>query len=242
MVQGIGERHVAQTLQRSMLTTQLPDVPGVELAVLYLPGSRESQVCGDWYDVIRLPDGRFGVAIGDVVGRGIDAAATMSQLRTALRAYAIEGVGPADVVRKLHRLVDHLEEGLGTTLAYLELDPATREVCHVSAGHLPLLRIDASGRPTFLSGARSTPLGTLEDGVDLPHDRLVLEAGETLLLYTDGLVERRDEGIIARLHQLQEAVVGAPAGLQECIEHVTTMLTGDAVRFDDVAVLALRMR
>jgi PAS domain S-box-containing protein len=241
MIQGIGERRVAQTLQRSMLTTQLPEIAGVELAVLYLPGSRETQVCGDWYDVIPLPDGRFGVVIGDVVGRGIEAAATMSQLRTALRAYAIEGLAPAEVVRKLHALVDHLDEGLGTTLVYLDLDPATRELRYVSAGHLPPL-VDVAGVPTFLQGGRSTPLGTLLGGVEVPQDELTLGPGDTVLLYTDGLVERRDEGIIARLHQLQAALACAPAGLDACLEHVTTSLTGDAVRFDDIALLALRAR
>jgi len=97
MVQDLGERRVAHTLQRSMLTTQLPAVDGVELAVRYLPGTRQTEVSGDWYDVIPLPDGRVGVVIGDVVGRGIEAAATMSQLRTALRAYAVEGLEPAEV-------------------------------------------------------------------------------------------------------------------------------------------------
>ncbi|MDX6680848.1 MAG: hypothetical protein QOG94_887 [Solirubrobacteraceae bacterium] len=242
MVQGIGERRVAQTLQRSMLTTQLPEIEGVQVAVTYLPGSRETQVCGDWYDVIPLRDGRFGVVIGDVVGRGIEAAATMSQLRTALRAYAIEGLRPADVVAKLHRLVDHLDEGLGTTLVYIDLDPATRDLRYVSAGHLPPLLIDAAGVPTFLQGGRSTPLGTLLEGVEVPQDRLTLNRGDTVLLYTDGLVERRDEGIVARLHQLQAALACAPTDLDACLEHITTSLTGDAVRFDDIALLALRAR
>jgi PAS domain S-box-containing protein len=242
MVQGIGERRVAQTLQRSMLTTHLPEIAGVDLAVLYLPASRETQVCGDWYDVIPLPDGRFGVVIGDVVGRGIEAAATMSQLRTALRAYAIEGLAPEDVVRKLHHLVDHLDEGLGTTLAYLDLDPATRELRYVSAGHLPLLRVDAAGCPAFLPGGRSTPLGTLREGVEVRQDALVLGPGESVLLYTDGLVERRDEGIVVRLEQLRSAVACAPADLDACLAHVTATLTGDAVRFDDIALLTLRVR
>jgi PAS domain S-box-containing protein len=241
MVQGIGERRVAQTLQRSMLTTQLPRVEGVELAVRYLPGSPETEVSGDWYDVIPLPDGRLGVVIGDVVGRGIEAAATMSQLRTALRAYAIEGLEPAEVVRKLHRLVDHLSEGLGTTLAYLDLDPATRELRYVSAGHLPALHVDAAGASAFLPGARSTPLGTLCPSVEVPQAQLVLQPGESVLLYTDGLVERRDDGIVSRLEQLRAAMASAPVDLDACLEHVTARLTGDAVRFDDVALLALRV-
>jgi len=213
MVQDLGERRVAHTLQRSMLTTQLPAVDGVELAVRYLPGMRQTEISGDWYDVIPLPDGRVGVVIGDVVGRGIEAAATMSQLRTALRAYAIEGPEPAEVVAKLHRLVDHLRVGLSTTLVYLDFDPFTREVRYVSAGHLPVLHMPAGGPSRFLPGARSTPLGAAPAGVPIPQERIVLEAGDGVLLYTDGLVERRDDGIDSRLQQLRAAVAEAPRDL-----------------------------
>jgi PAS domain S-box-containing protein len=240
MLQSIGERRVAQTLQRSMLTTVLPRIDGVQLAVRYLPGSPESEVGGDWYDVIPLPDGRVGVVIGDVVGRGIEAAVTMSQLRTALRAYAIDGLEPAEVVRKLHRLTDHLAEGLSTTLVYLDLDPATGELRYVSAGHLPVLHVDVDGVPSFLDGARSTPLGTLSADVAIPQVRLVLEPGECVLLYTDGLVERRDDGIVRRLEQLRLALANAPEELEACLDHVTATMTGDALRFDDIALLKLR--
>ncbi|MGH2944402.1 MAG: SpoIIE family protein phosphatase, partial [Solirubrobacteraceae bacterium] len=242
MVQDLGERHVAHTLQRSMLTTQLPAVEGAELAVRYLPGTRHTEISGDWYDVIPLPDGRVGVVIGDVVGRGIEAAATMSQLRTALRAYAIEGLEPAVVVAKLHRLVDHLRVGLSTTLVYLDFDPFTREMRYVSAGHLPVLHVPAERRSRFLPGARSTPLGTAPVGTEIPQERLVLEPGDAVLLYTDGLVERRDDGIDNRLEQLRAAVAAAPADLQAGLEHLTATLgDDDALRHDDVALLALRV-
>jgi len=240
MIQGIGERRLAQTLQRSMVTTQLPEVEGVQLAVRYLPGSRETEVGGDWYDVIPLPSGRVGFVIGDVVGRGIEAAVTMSQLRTALRAYAIDGLEPAEVVRKLHHLTDHLAEGLSTTLVYLDLDPRTGELRYVSAGHLPLLHVDAAGVASYLEGARSTPLGTLPPDVAIPQAGLVLEPGERVLLYTDGLVERRGDGIINRLEQLRCAIVDAPPGLEACLDHLTVTMTGDELRFDDVAMLELR--
>ncbi|HEY1540641.1 MAG TPA: SpoIIE family protein phosphatase [Solirubrobacteraceae bacterium] len=241
MIAEMGERRLARTLQRSMLTTQLPAIAGMQLAARYLPGSTEAEICGDWYDVIPLPQGHVGIVIGDVVGRGLEAAATMSQLRTALRAYAIEGLEPAEVVRKLHRLVDHLGEGIGTTLAYLDLDPATRELRYVSAGHMPVLLVDAAGVSSYLPGARSTPLGTLWRDGEVPQARHALQPGESILLYTDGLVERRDAGIAGRLEQLRAAMAGAPADLDGCLEHVTTTLTGDAVRFDDIALLALRV-
>ena len=204
MVQDLGERRVAHTLQRSMLTTQLPAVDGVELAVRYLPGMRQTEISGDWYDVIPLPDGRVGVVIGDVVGRGIEAAATMSQLRTALRAYAVEGLEPAEVVAKLHRLVDHLRVGLSTTLVYLDFDPFTREVRYVSAGHLPVLHVPADGPSRFLPGARSTPLGAAPAGsARSRRSGSCSSPGDAVLLYTDGLVERRDDGIDSRLEQLR---------------------------------------
>ncbi len=242
MVQDLGERRVAHTLQRSMLTTQLPAVDGVELAARYLPGMRRTEISGDWYDVIPLPDGRVGVVIGDVVGRGIEAAATMSQLRTALRAYAIEGLEPAEVVAKLHRLVDHLHVGLSTTLVYLDYDPFTREIRYVSAGHLPVLHIPADGPSRFLPGARSTPLGAAPAGVPIPQERMMLEAGDGVLLYTDGLVERRDDGIDSRLQQLRAAVAEAPGELPAALEHLTLTLVGDdTLRQDDVALLALRV-
>jgi anti-anti-sigma factor len=240
MVQDVGERRVAHTLQRSMLTTQLPEVEGVELAVRYLPGSSDAEVSGDWYDVIPLPDGRVGLVIGDVVGRGVEAAATMSQLRTALRAYAVEGLEPAAVVAKLHRLVGHLRVGLSTTLAYLDLDPFTLELRYVSAGHLPVLHAPASGTPHFLSGARSTPLGAAPAQPPIPQERLVLEPGDSLLLYTDGLVERRDAGIDSRLEELRAAVQTAPYDLQDGLKQLTTTLTDGDVRTDDIALLAVR--
>ena len=242
MMQDLSERRVAHTLQRSMLTTHLPHVDGVELAVRYLPGTRQTEVSGDWYDVIPLPDGRVGVVIGDVVGRGIEAAATMSQLRTALRAYAVEGLEPAVVVAKLHRLVDHLRIGMSTTLVYLDFDPFSREVRYVSAGHLPVLHAPAAGESRYLPGARSTPLGTAPAGAAIPQEHFVLEPGDTVLLYTDGLVERRDDSIDSRLEQLRAAFAEGPEDLQPALEHLTaTLADDDALRHDDVALLALRV-
>ncbi|HEV2784910.1 MAG TPA: SpoIIE family protein phosphatase, partial [Solirubrobacteraceae bacterium] len=182
MLQDLGERRIAHTLQRSMLPRSLPDVPGVELDFRYLSGTRETEVGGDWYDVIPLPDGRVGIVIGDVVGRGLEAAATMSQLRNALRAYAVEGLEPAAVVAKLHRLVEHLHVGMSTTLAYLDFEPFTREVRYVSAGHLPVLHVPADGDPRFLPGARSTPLGTAPVTGEIPQERFVLAPGDSVLL------------------------------------------------------------
>jgi anti-anti-sigma factor len=239
-IQDLGERRVAHTLQRSMLTTRLPDVDGVEFAVRYLPGSADAEVSGDWYDVIPLTAGRVGVVIGDVVGRGIEAAATMSQLRTAVRAYAVEGLEPAQLVARLHRLVDRLGVGLSTTLAYLELDPFTGAMRYVSAGHLPPLLSEAAGGSRFLEGGRSTPLGAAPAGLPVRQEDVVLGPGDTILLYTDGLVERRVDPIDDRLEDLRRAMACAPGDLDAALEHLTATLGEDGARHDDVALLALR--
>ena len=168
----------------------------------------------------------------------------MSQLRTALRAYAIEGLEPAEVVRKLHRLADHLDEGLSTTLVYLDLDPSTRELRYVSAGHLPVLHVAADGAVAFLPGARSTPLGTLRRRASRSRRSGSCSSRATrVLLYTDGLVERRDDGIDSRLEQLRAAVAGAPRRARR----VPRAPDGDAgrrrpLRLDDIALLALRLQ
>src|SRR6185295_15109836 len=121
---------------------------------------------------------------------------------------------------------------------YLDLDPFTREVRYVSAGHPPMLHMPAGGEPQFLAGARSTPLGTARADAVIPQERLVLEPGDTLLLYTDGLVERRDASIDSRLEQLRVALDGAPQELPAALEHLTATLGGDvALRQDDIALL-----
>ncbi|MDQ3850382.1 MAG: SpoIIE family protein phosphatase, partial [Actinomycetota bacterium] len=239
-VQDLGERRVARTLQRSMLTTRLPRVDGVDVAVRYLPSSPDAEVSGDWYDLIRLPHGRVGIVIGDVVGRGVEAAASMSQLRTALRAYAVEGLAPAEVVGKLHRLVHHLDEGMSTTLAYLDLDPLTRQLRYVSAGHLPPLVVTASGAARYLTGARTTPLGVAAADARVTEEHEVLQPGDTVLLYTDGLVERREESLDRGLAVLQDAMATAPADLDGCLEHLTARLADERRRPDDVALMAIR--
>jgi hypothetical protein len=237
------EEAVALELQRSLLAGAPPADPAFALAVAYEPAEVRLEVGGDWYDAFWIGEESVAVVVGDVVGRGIDAAATMSQLRTALRAYAVEGLEPAAVVAKLHRLVGHLRVGLSTTLTYLDLDPFTLELRYVSAGHLPALHAPVEGSPRFLTGARSTPLGAAPAETPIPQERLVLSPGDALLLYTDGLVERRDAAIDDRLEALRAELQSAPADLTEQLKQLTERLvSGSAVRSDDIALLALRAR
>src|SRR5262249_12450354 len=140
------EHAAAETLQRALLPARLPDLPGFELAVRYVPSDARDHAGGDWYDAFRLRDGRFGIVIGDVGGRGMDAAATMRQIRTSLRACALQGMGPGDVIDSLHNLVDASEGAITfVTVLYVVLDPATGEGVLASAGHMPPLLVAADG-------------------------------------------------------------------------------------------------
>ncbi len=154
------EQTIAETLQRSVLPTSLPRVEGVELAARYLPGTAELDVGGDWFDALQLPDGKLGLVVGDVVGKGVQAAATMAQLRNATRAFSVERLKPASVLVRLNRLADEVLDTSFATLAYLWLDPVSR-VCRMSsAGHPPPLVASPDGRVELLESVRGLPLGT----------------------------------------------------------------------------------
>src|SRR3989440_1147272 len=181
---------VARTLQRSLLPARLPHVTGLELAARYVPGVDDAHVGGDWYDVLRLPAGRVGVVMGDVVSRGLPAAAAMGQMRTALRAYANDGAPPADVLKRLNDLVRSGENPEMATVAYAVLDPASREIAYSLAGHPPPLVLGHDGATRFLDQDRAGPVGVVT-GASFTQAADALRPGGTLLLYTDGLVERR---------------------------------------------------
>ena len=133
------ERTIAETLQQSVLPESLPSVEGVQMAARYLPGTAAVDVGGDWFDAISLPDGRLGLAVGDVVGKGVRAAATMAQLRNGLRAFALDQMGPSATVSRLNRLTGEVDESAFATLVYAVVDPGRRVVRFTSAGHLPPL-------------------------------------------------------------------------------------------------------
>jgi GAF domain-containing protein/anti-sigma regulatory factor (Ser/Thr protein kinase) len=234
------ERTIAETLQRSVLPERLPDVEGLELAAQYLPGTSGADVGGDWFDVIELENGRVALVVGDVVGKGVQAAATMGQLRNALRAFAFEQLKPSSALTRLNRLADTLVEAPFATIAFLTIDPAT-EVCRYTlAGHpAPLVR-KPDGGAEFLEGGRSLPLGV---GLDVAYAQASVELvpGSTLLLYTDGLVERRDRALEDGLTQLRSAVGSGPPEPAALVEHVLAGLLGEGEREDDVAVLAVRL-
>ncbi|MEA2441017.1 MAG: hypothetical protein QOH76_2441 [Thermoleophilaceae bacterium] len=233
------ELGIVETLQRSLLPESLPQVPGLLTAARYMPGGPGADVGGDWYDAISLDGGRLGIAMGDVVGHGIGAAALMGQLRNALRAYALDGNSPAQVVEKLDRLVQNLEAGRMATLLYMVIAPDLGSVEFSSAGHLPPLVLGPDGTAVYLEGGRTLPLGVMPSA-EYPQADAELEPGSTIVLYTDGLVEERGASIDRGLEGLKEAVAGGPTEPEALCDHIVSSLLADRAATDDIAVLTVR--
>jgi PAS domain S-box-containing protein len=232
------EHRIAETLQRSLLPDRLPAIPGVTLAARYVPATAGMEVGGDWYDVVQLPNGDIGVAIGDVAGHGLRAASTMGQLRMALRAYAIEEGSPAKVVRRIHALVKKLLLTEMATLVYLVFDPDSGTLEWTNAGHPPPLVIPETGEASFLEGGLAPPLGAALHPTDYVEATCPLEAGSTLLLFTDGLVERRGVSLNHGLARLKQEATAGP-DLETLCDHLLATLPGEQAS-DDIALLALR--
>jgi anti-anti-sigma factor len=233
------EHRNAETLQRSLLPDRLPIIPGVEFASRYFPGGAGLEVGGDWYDVFTLPRGRLGLVIGDVVGRGLPAAAAMGQLRTALRAYAIETDSPAGVLQRLSRLVDKFEAAQMATLIYAVLDPDTRTLSFASAGHPPPLLIGPDGLASYLMEGRSPPLGVSKAAQ--AEVTVTVRPGSTLVLYTDGLIERRRGSIDESMEALRTAVEGHHGNLDSLCDDRVLQHPRPESRGDDVALLLVRL-
>jgi PAS domain S-box-containing protein len=237
------EHTTAETLQRSLLPDRLPSVPGIILEARYLPVTRNMEIGGDWYDAFRLPDGRLAVAAGDVMGKGLTAAAGMGRVRNALRALALTDPRPAAVLAGLDRLftATELDEQV-TTVAYLVVDPVTGEGLAGNAGHLPPLLLSRDAPPRLDTTEAGTPLGWA-----CPRQQYVfrLPPGTTAVLYSDGLVENRRRGLDSGLDELVSVAAQARPGMVEdparLLEYlVDRMLTGYE-QDDDVTVLVLHV-
>jgi GAF domain-containing protein/anti-sigma regulatory factor (Ser/Thr protein kinase) len=232
------ERQIAETLQHSMLPDALPDVTGITLCARYLPGGA-IDVGGDWYDVIPLPGARFGLAIGDVAGHGVRAAAVMGQLRHALRAFASDGNDPVTVLARLNRFV--FEQGPldMATLCYGVLDPMRGRIEIAVAGHVPPLLVQPGRAAVFVEARSAPPIGA---DVSSRYSSAVvdLEPGATLVFFTDGLVERRGETLDAGLERLIDATRYAPPLLDAACDRLLDRLVGDKHPDDDVALLGVR--
>ncbi|RBY84419.1 SpoIIE family protein phosphatase [Blastococcus sp. TF02A-26] len=225
------ENRMAAALQRTLLLDELPKVPGVDLAARYLP-SADDVVGGDWYDLVPLPSGRVSFVLGDVAGHGLTAAAVTAQLRHALRATLLRDLGPGTALAELNRLLTALLPGEMATAVVAELDPATGEVAIASAGHLPVLSTTAG----FLRAGRGPALGILDDA-EYAETRLRLTGDERLLLFSDGLVERRGEPVDAGLSVLESAATAEGADVSAVLDAVLAVL--DPPDTDDVTLLGL---
>jgi serine phosphatase RsbU (regulator of sigma subunit) len=234
------EHAIAETLQRSLLPNVVPSVPGMRVATRYLPAKAEAQVGGDWFDVVELGGGGLALSIGDVAGHGIEAAALMGQLRNALRLAALEGEDPARAMASVDRLLQSQrsrEDSIATAVvARLNGDGRTLEL--TSAGHPPPVIVRPDGSVGFIDHPRSVPLGVpAPDGRRSGSCRL--EPGSLVLLYTDGLVERRGEPISDGLDQLAAAAAAAGHDPEAACDHVIEAMLGGEGPADDVALLAV---
>ena len=232
------DHEVAETLQRSLLPEKLPRIDGVQLQARYLPAAQGTKIGGDWYDVMELDDGRVAVVVGDVVGHGLRAATVMGQLRNAFRAYALVETSPASTLARLNRLLSKDDRDVMATALYLIFDRDTGVVVFSSAGHPPALVVTREG-PHFLEGGRSVPLG-IADPSTYRDETAVIESGSTVLLYTDGLVERRDTPLESRLAQLATVAGVADGELGDVCDQVLQGVLGGLRPSDDVALLAVR--
>ncbi|MGW1408151.1 ATP-binding SpoIIE family protein phosphatase [Streptomyces sp. NPDC002403] len=252
------ERELSLGLQRSMMPTLGPDIPGMTVAARYIPTGGGLQVGGDWYDMIPLPNGRIALIIGDVQGHDVRAAGLMGQLRIALRAYASEGHRPDAVLSRASRflsgLTDAYEDGEATgprfaTCLYAEVDPESGTLDIARAGHPDPVVTTADGTAMIRQTEGGLPLGVEEDA-DYPTSRLTLEPGETIMLCTDGLIETGGHDMFSGwdrlrpvleqhttdLEKLADALVQAVHGPTS---HYTTGPLADR-REDDIALLLLR--
>ncbi|MQS05865.1 SpoIIE family protein phosphatase [Streptomyces alkaliphilus] len=250
------ERDAAVMLQRSLLPQSLPEPPGVRVGFRYVPGSSRAEVGGDWFDVIPLAGGRVAFVVGDVMGHGLRAAATMGRLRTAVRTLADLDLPPAEVLERVNRLSDDLaagpDEPMMATCLYAVHDPATGECAIAKAGHVPPVLLTRDGSTGRLSARPvevpdGPPIGV--PGALHEEIRVHMPADSVLVLYTDGLIEKRGEDITDGLDRLCHTLTGLGGGelsLEKLCDTVLTTLVPEAGRpgpgaEDDIALLAVQL-
>jgi serine phosphatase RsbU (regulator of sigma subunit) len=233
-------RDIAETLQRALLT-ELPTPPGLNLAARYLPATYGLNIGGDWYDAFRQPDGSLITVVGDVTGHGLHAAVMMSQLRTALRAYAVDGGSPGVLLTRLHTFLHHLQPDLYATAVIARFQPGEPVLTWAAAGHPPPVLRGPDGRVRTLDAKPGAMLG-IPLRQEIADHTVPLEPGSTLALYTDGLVERRAQGIDPGIERLS-AALGAfrteelDGDLDGSAEAILDPMLSDSERDDDVCLL-----
>ncbi len=235
------DREVALALQDALLPAPTP-VGHHRAAVRYQPAVNNLNVCGDWYDLVDLPGDRIAVAVGDVVGHGLKAACVMGQLRSALSAAARVADGPARALEALGLYARRVEGAESTTVVKAFIDWTTHTVVYSSAGHPPPALLHPDGTVNFLDQATDPPLGARPEHAPRPEATTPFSEGGTLVLYTDGLIERRDEDIDVGLARLSDALVrhgqAAPEALADAL--LADLLPPAGVT-DDTALVIIRL-
>lgn len=233
------QRAISESLQQAMVPAAPPPVPGLDIGVRYLAGAAGLDIGGDWYDVVDLGNGRTFLSIGDVSGRGIRAGAIMSSLRSAIRAFVSEGHGPAGVLGRISGLLDVASDGHFATVLLAVFDSRDNSLTIACAGHLQPLLITA-GQASFLDLAVGPPVGASRRHTGYAEQTFMLPASSTLLLYTDGLVERRGENIDDGLERLRRAAGQAPADIEPLLSFVADELQQTSSTYDDTAILGVQ--
>jgi serine phosphatase RsbU (regulator of sigma subunit)/anti-sigma regulatory factor (Ser/Thr protein kinase) len=231
------QRETALALQRAILgPAELP----IGFAVRYEPATRPLKVGGDWYDTVRLPDGRIGIVVGDCVGHGLPAATVMGQLRSACRALLLQFASPAQTLTALDRFAAQLPGAPCATVFCGVLDPGTGHLRYSSAGHPPAVVVDAAGAPYLLDRGQSRPIAVSSDGPRTEAE-FTVPPRATLMLYTDGLVERRRHPVSAGIERATAAIqAGQRTPVEELADDVMTRLAPADGYDDDVALLLYR--
>jgi PAS domain S-box-containing protein len=229
------ERDVAERLQRALLPDRLPELAGVRTAVEYLPATADVGVGGDWYDALRVDDDRVLLVIGDVGGRGLEAATIMAQLRSVVRAYAMESPQPDEILERVSAYCDRLTLADLVTVAIGLLDLRTQRLRIASAGHLPPLILRPGQEPELMDLPGDPPLGTGHR--HFGEHEVALSPGSLIVLYTDGLVEERDRSLAASLEQLRVAVRGSHRSPHALRERLRRYATGGRPTSDDIALM-----
>jgi serine phosphatase RsbU (regulator of sigma subunit)/anti-sigma regulatory factor (Ser/Thr protein kinase) len=233
------QRAVTEIMQRTLLPDALPQIPGMRFSAKYLPAGSGIKIGGDWYDVVQLTNGRIAFVIGDVVGRGVLAASVMAEIRTALRAYMVQGHKLTEVISMLNELLVSMGRNRGATLSIFELDPEAEELEAVTAGHLPPLLIEPDGNTRLLEQTPGLPVG-VRIGHHYRACRYPFPTGSRLLLYTDGLIERRGESIDEGFQRLTVAAHAAAGRTDSSFaDRVYRALVDETPLEDDVALLAI---
>jgi PAS domain S-box-containing protein len=237
------EHEVALELQRGLLAGALREGEGFEVGVAYRPAERGLEVGGDWYDAFWLEEGEtLAIVVGDVVGRGLGAAATMGQLRSALRALASTGFEPGPLLEALSEFSRRHSVGQMATVAYAELDVRLGCMRYACAGHPPPAIVEPGGAAWFASEGRSPPLDAYNFWSDRPEGACQLSAGAIVVLYTDGLIERRNRPVQAGLDELLAKLDRIRDQASDTVaSSLANEATGTTSQPDDVCVLALRL-